>query len=114
MTTGETIISIAVFMIAAVLAVISFRSFKNKGFLFNNAYIYASKEEREEMDKGPHYRQSAIVFLLLSLVFAVIGLSLVFKGSRIGLLEIPLAAGAIVYAVVSSVRISRNEKKKDE
>ena len=46
MTTAEWITASLVFIIAAILAVVSIRSFQNKGFLFNNAYIYASKEER--------------------------------------------------------------------
>jgi hypothetical protein len=46
MTTAEWITASVVFIIAAILAVVSIRSFLNKGFLFNNAYIYASKEER--------------------------------------------------------------------
>lgn len=45
MTTAEWITASLVFIIAAILAVVSIRSFQNKGFLFNNAYIYASKEE---------------------------------------------------------------------
>ncbi|MDE7211643.1 MAG: DUF3784 domain-containing protein, partial [Lachnospiraceae bacterium] len=39
---------------------ISVRSFQEKGFLLNNAYLYASKKERENMEKKPHYRQTAI------------------------------------------------------
>jgi hypothetical membrane protein len=111
MTTSEIITVIVVFVIAVVLAVISYRSFKNRGFLFNNAYLFASKEERETMDKKPHYKQSAIVFLLLSVVFFVIGLSIVFNDSRINLIEIPLIIGVLVYAIISSIQISRNEKK---
>ena len=45
MTTAEWITASLVFIIAAILAVVSIRSFQNKGLLFNNAYIYASKEE---------------------------------------------------------------------
>ena len=111
MTTSEIITAIVVFVIAIALAVISYRSFKNRGFLFNNAYLFASKEERETMDKKPHYKQSAIVFLLLSAVFIVIGLSIVFNDSRINLIEIPLIIGVLVYAIISSIQISRNEKK---
>ena len=110
MTTSEIITVIVVFVIAVVLAVISYRSFKNRGFLFSNAYLFASKEERETMDKKPHYKQSAIVFLLLSVVFIVIGLSIVFNDSRINLIEIPLIIGVLVYAIISSIQISRNEK----
>ena len=110
MTIEERVFAIVVFIIAVALAVISYRSFKNRGFLINNAYIYASKEEREIMDKKPHYKQSAIVFLLLSIIFIVIGLSIVIQDSRLNLIEIPLVLGTLVYAIVSSIQISRNEK----
>lgn len=111
MNTTEWIVAIIAFLIAAGMAIISVRSFKNQGFLFNNAYIYASKKERETMDKKPYYRQSAIVFLILCFAFIVIGVSVVLRNSRIILLEIPLILGAIIYAVVSSVQISKKEKK---
>ena len=39
MTTTEWITAPLVFIIAAILAVVSIRSFQNKGFLFNNAFI---------------------------------------------------------------------------
>ncbi len=111
MTTVQLVTAIVVFIIAVILAVLSYRSFKNRGFLLNNAYIYASKKERETMNKKPHYRQSAIVFLLLSLVFIVIGLAVIIQNDKIYLLEIPLVLAAIIYAIVSSVLISRKEKK---
>ncbi len=113
MTTAEWIAAVAVFIVAVALAIISIRSFRNRGFLFNNAHIYASKEEREAMDKKPYYRQSAIVFLLLSIVFVVIGLSIVLHASRINLLEIPLFLGVSIYAVVSSASINKSKKKEN-
>ena len=72
MTAAEWVAAIVIFLIALGMAIISIRSFQNKGFLFNNAFIYASKTERETMDKKPYYRQSAIVFLFLCFVFCVI------------------------------------------
>ena len=111
MTTVQLVTAIVVFIIAVMLAVLSYRSFKNRGFLLNNAYIYASKKERETMNKKPHYRQSAIVFLLLSLVFIVIGLAVIIQNDKIYLLEIPLVLAAVIYAIVSSVHISRKKKK---
>ena len=103
MTTAEWITASVVFIIAAILAVVSIRSFLNKGFLFNNAYIYASKEERGKIDKKPYYRQSAIVFCILSAVFLIIGLSLLLHKDKLFLLEIPLIVGVIIYAIVSTV-----------
>lgn len=111
MTTAELIVAIIVFVLAGISAFISIRQFAEKGFLFNNAYIFASKEEREQMDKKPHYRQSAIVFCLLSTVFFVLGLSIVLQNEKIQLFEIPLIIGALIYATVSSIRIENRTKR---
>ena len=110
MTTAEWIIAIIVFAIAGILAFLSVRSFLQRGFVLNNAYIYASKEERRTMDKKPYYRQTAIVFCLLSVVFIILGLSVVLQNYDIEWLQIPVVAGVIIYAIVSSVRISKKSK----
>ena len=83
MTSGEWIILIIVFSIAGVLLLFSIRSFFERGFLLNNAYLYASKEERNTMNKKPYYRLSAIVFCFLSAVFIVIGLSLLLHNDKL-------------------------------
>ena len=111
MTVSELITLIVAFVIAGILALLSIQSFRERGFLLNNAYIFASEEERKTMDKKPHYRQSAIVFCLLSIVFIIIGLSIIFHNSKIELLEIPVIMTAFIYAIVSSVRVNRQTKK---
>lgn len=107
MTAGEWITVIIVFSFAGVLLLLSIRSFLEKGFLLNNAYLYASREERKTMNKKPYYKQSAIVFCILSAVFIVIGISLILHNDRLFLLEIPLASGVIIYAIVSTVLINK-------
>ena len=101
----EIILSCILFLIAIGAFVMSYRSFREKGFLFNNAYIYASKQERETMDKKPHYRQSAIVFLLIGVIFLLNGVSVLLAANWIFFLVIAIAIVAIVYAIVSSFRI---------
>ncbi len=108
MTVVGIVFAVLFFVIAGLFLLFGIRSFTERGFLLNNAYIYATKEERETMDKKPYYRQSAIVFCILSIVFVIIGLTVLFRNGYIGLLIIPLAAAAIIFAVVSSVR---NNKK---
>ena len=108
MSGGEITLTVIVFAAAAVLMIFSILHFMQRGFLFNNAYIYASKEERETMDKEPHYRQSAIVFCLLSIIFIIIGISLILHNHKLQLLEIPFAAGTVIYAIVSSVKINKS------
>ena len=110
MTTVEIVIAIVIFAIAGLLLFFAIRSFTERGFLLNNAYIYATKEERETMDKKPYYRQSAVVFCIMSIAFVIVGLSVLFRNSNIALLVIPLAVAAIVYAVASSGRNNKRTK----
>lgn len=106
----EIIIACFLCLVSIGTFVMSVRSFLERGFLFNNAYIYASKEEREKMDKKPHYRQSAIVFLLLGVSFLLLGIMTLTDAVWLLYVVLGLAVFAIIYAFVSSVRI---ENKKD-
>ena len=111
MATVELIAVIIIFGLAGFLLVLAIMHFKEEGVLLNNAYLYASKELREKMDKKPYYRQSAIIFCILSAVFLVVGLSLVLHKDTLVLLEIPLIAIAMIYAIVSTVQIGKKEKR---
>ena len=82
-----------------------------KGFLFNNAYIYASKQEREKMNKKPHYRQSAIVFLLLGLLFLLIALALLLEANWILYVGVAVVIITLIYAIASSITIEKNNKQ---
>lgn len=105
----EIVLSCILFLIAIGAFVMSYRSFREKGFLFNNAYIYASKQERETMDKKPHYRQSAIVFLLIGIIFLLNGVSVLLTANWIFILVIAIAIVAIIYAIISSMAIERRK-----
>ena len=111
MKSAELITAIVMFVIAGILVLLSIRSFSQRGFVMNNAYIYASEEERKTMNKKPYYRQTAIVFCLLSAVFLIIGLSVVLRNDKLLWLQIPVFAGIVVYVAVSTVRIRKSEKK---
>ena len=105
----EIITSCILFIIAISAFIKSFRSFKENGFLLNNAYIYASKQERETMDKKPHYRQSAIVFFMIGIIFLLNGVSVLLEANWIFYLVIAIAIVAIIYAIVSSIAIERRK-----
>jgi len=98
------IVSIACF-------VFSYLQFKEKGFLFNNAYIYASKEERKIMDKKPHYKQSGIVFLIIGIIFALNSIDMVLKTEWVSYVVIGIGIIAVIYAIVSSIIIEKNKNK---
>jgi len=89
----------------------SYLQFKEKGFLFNNAYIYASKEERKIMDKKPHYKQSGIVFLMIGIIFALNSIDMVLKTEWVSYVVIGIGIIAVIYAIVSSIIIEKNKNK---
>lgn len=111
MPTAKIIGAIILFIMAGILAFLSFRSFKEKGSLFNNAYLYASEEERKTMDKKPWYRQSAITFCLLSIACILAGLNTIFDNKVLLILEFSSVIGAVIYAIASSVMIRKRENK---
>ena len=100
------------FLMAIFAFVLSVRSFCEKGFLLNNAYLYASKQEREAMDKKPYYRQSAIVFLLIGCIFVLNGIAVLLYVKWISYIAIAVVIGTIVYAIASSVIIDTQKKQK--
>lgn len=98
-------------LIASLAAfIISLFQFQEKGFLFNNAYLYASEKERETMNKKPHYRQSAIVFLLMGIAFLLLAIEIFFTAKWLYAVVILLTVCMILYAIVSSIKIERESK----
>jgi hypothetical protein len=108
----EIIIAVTLFIVSMGAFVISFFSFKEKGLLFNNAYIYASKKERNSMDKKPHYRQSAIVFFLISIIFLLKAIEVLLDSRWIFYIVIMVMVATILYAIISSILIEIKRKRK--
>lgn len=104
------ILAIILFVISLPALILSMRSFREKGFLLNNAYLYASRQQREAMDKKPYYRQTAIVFLLVSIIFLLNGLSILLDIMWISYIANAVMILTIVYAIASSVAIEKKKK----
>ena len=108
----DQLIGIIIMLImSGIFAFLSFRSFKEKGFLFNNAYLYATEEERKTMNKKPWYRQTAIASCLLSVACILMVLHMVFGNKIFLILQVITIIGAVLYAIISSVVIIKRENK---
>lgn len=105
MISARLVTSIILFVVAGVLLLMAVLHFLEKGFLFHNAYIYASPEERKTMNKKPYYRQTAVVLSMDSAIFLILGLAVTTQKYWLEGLMIPLQFGVIIYAVISSRRI---------
>ena len=114
MSLGSIIGASILCIIAIMCFLFSYLQFHEKGFLFNNAYIYANKKERETMDKKPHYRQSGIVFLLIGTIFLINTVEVLVETGWLFYLVIVVGVIAIIYATISSVQIERSKEKVEE
>ncbi len=92
-------------ILAAVFYTAAYFQFREKGILLNNAYLYASAEERSSMDKKPHYRQSGIVFSFIGTIFVLNIIQMVTGSGLVFYFVIAITVITLLYAIVSSVRI---------
>ena len=111
---GQIIAEVIVLTLALGAFVISYLQFKEKGYLFNNAYFWASREERKEMDKHmeckkTYYRQSGFVFLLIGLFFLTLAVILLTDWMWLYIIFGALVIIALIYALISSVQIERRK-----
>jgi len=90
---------------------VSIRHFLHRGAPWNNAWIYASETERQQMDAAPYYRQSGVVFSLLCALFAALALEVLLSTGWLRAAVAVLTAAALVYAIVSTVKIERNNSQ---
>lgn len=106
--TAEFIWAIICAVLAIVCLIISIMSFNEKGFVFNNAYIWANKREREQMDKKPYYRQSEIAFALCTAIFFFMALECVLFTGWLWLVVGLTVTALLIYSIASSA----NKQKK--
>ena len=107
-------LAIVLFSFSFILLVWGVLSLFNKGFLFNNAYIYANKKEREQMNKKPYYIQTGIVFILLSIASCLEGFNALFRYDVFFVLFIIIIVVTLVFAIVSTIYIDKKIINKSE
>ena len=107
----DMIVASALLAVSLFLFILSIRSFLEKGFLFNNAYIYASKKERDTMNKKPYYRQTAIIFFFIGMVFLLLGLAILMDAGWITYIAEAVMIIMLIYAISSSIIIEKRKKR---
>ena len=107
----DIIVAVVLIAVSLLVFVLSIRSFLEKGFLLNNAYLYASKKEREAMNKKPYYRQSAVVFFMIGIVFLLIGVAILLDAFWITYIADTVIVLLLIYAIASSIAIEKKKKR---
>lgn len=107
----KNIIFAVIFGVIAIACItVAILQFKEKGFLLNNVYIYASKQERERMNKKPYYKQTGIVFVLIGIIFLINTINLLLCTDWLIYLVIAICIITLIYAIVSSILIEKNKE----
>lgn len=104
--TALVIVSVILGLSALWFFFIAYRQHREKGMIFTNAWIWASKIERAQMDyrkKKLEYRLARNVFFLLGVLFLVLTLAIALSISWLFIVVNVLTAIFIVYAVVQWV-----------
>ncbi len=101
--------SVILGIIAIVLFIFSYRHFAEKGFLLNNSYIFASRKEREAMNKKPYYRQSGVELLLLGISLLILAADEIIQTGWLFYCVIAGCVLVLVYDIVSSVMIEKRK-----
>lgn len=109
---GDIIVSSILMLVSLLLFIVSIRSFQEKGFLLNNAYLYATKKERETMNKKPYYRQTAVLFFLMGITFLLIGFAILYNAGWITYIAEAVVLIIVIYAIASSIAIEKGKKQK--
>lgn len=104
------LLSVILLLLAAVCAAVGVRQWREKGFLFHNAYLCASEKQRESMDKKPYYRQSAWIFWGISAVLFINAAEFALQSGWLGFLAAGAAAAVLVGAAASSWLLNKKKK----
>lgn len=105
-----TVFSVILAVVAAACYVFGILSVCQKGFLFNNVYIYSSESQRKSMNKKPYYIQSGIVLLLVGTVFLINAAQVFFRKDWLFYPSLAVIIITLIYAIVSTYKI---QNKKD-
>lgn len=106
----DKIIIIIIGMFSIISFIIAYLQFTERGYLFNNAYIWASKAEREKMNKKPYYRQSAVVFSIIGVIFLLLTVEAIIQSNWLNYIVFAISILLIAYAIASFVAIEIKRK----
>lgn len=95
------------FGFAAISLIIAILQLMNKGFPINTAYLFSSQIVRDTMDKKPYFRQSGIVFLMITAIFMFMGIDLTKGYGWSFLLEIAMMIATVVYIIKSNKKMGK-------
>lgn len=105
MGTARIVFTIIYLIMPLLFLILGILQLLGKGPCLNNAYIYATKEQREKMYTRPYYIQTGVVFLLSFVALSVLAVSYILDKWWLDIFQIPIVIAILVYVFVSEKRI---------
>ena len=100
---------IGLIVMAVVSLIFSVLGFMGKDIILDDAYIKASKEEREKMDKKAYRLQGSIIFLFLFAITLCNILRAVLHIASFTYAAWVIAAAGIAYAFISHYKLKKKQ-----
>ena len=98
---------IGLILMAVVSLLFSLLAFMGKDIILDDAYIRASKEEREKMDKSAYRLQGALIFLFLFAITLCNILRAVLHMASFTYAAFVIAVIGIAYAIISHYKLKK-------
>lgn len=94
--------------------IVGVRHLLEKGTLLNSAWLNASPEERETLNKHPYYRQTAVCYLL-GCGYSLLMMLFFITGARIwNILACLMMTAVLVYYIASTILFRQKEDAKQQ
>ena len=97
--------------LSAAMYLYVFFTARGKGPILSNTYLFASKQERERLDRKAEYRLVTIVFSFLGTVFASLTAFILTEHSVFLFLALALVVCVVIYAIRETAKTLESEKK---
>ena len=104
MEAGKLIPFIITLAISVVCFLIAYFQAKERGPVFTNAYLFASKEERERLDRTPEYRLAKTVFLVFGIVFLILSVEVLMDWKWLAYILAGMIIALVVYVIAVTMK----------
>ena len=112
MPLGEIIIGSLMVCFAGAAAMDAWFTSRGKGPVFSTVYIFASKEERKQLDIKEEYRVMTIVFSCIAAIFSLLAINIFTHWRWPYILMWIVIFSVCIYAVKDSIRITHRDLNK--
>lgn len=105
---SDMIFAVITGIISVILFIYVSFTVRGKGIILSNTYLFASKEERDKIDKKAEYHLVSVVFGILAAIFAFLTAYIITSREICLYIVFALCVCDIVYAVKESMKSEKN------